>query len=355
MGISDDGRYTNRTFKRARRGAYLSLEQSKAKRSSQQSYSSSVIHAGLTLNLSLSSDRKNQYNELKKSFNRFEMQHDAQSIKLVPKKDIHGNLIEKEFDKDEILCKLYQSEFKRLTTEFNDEFDALMFLPYHMSILGIEIKQAMKIDGKVNNKQTKEAAEQTLKRKAYVQKTFGDLLDQGWQYFQVIAVYDNYGSLVHDKCYGCSPFILTNGTAQEEKQQMHNLLASLNNHILGAPTHSYKTSIAYDNFKHIFSRLIGLSGFLMTVQKFGPYQEIMGTYSMDLNAGWTRASPLKFGLTNGGLRDADIFGRPHDCYKLIFYRPDQIGLLSLSTQVVVFLNDYGSGKKKYSNNRITIR
>ena len=158
-------------------------------------------------------------------------------------------------------------------------------------------------------------------------------------------MYDNYGSLVQDKCYGCSPFIITNGTAQEEKQQMHDLLASLNKHISGAFTHSYKTSMAYDNFKHIFSRLIGLSGSLMTVQKLGPYQEMMGTYSMDLNAGWTLASPLKFGLTNGLLRDADIFGRPHDCYKLIFYRPDQIGLLSLSTQVVVFLNDYGSGRK----------
>ena len=104
------------------------------------------------------------------------------------------------------------------------------------------------------------------------------------------------------------------------------------------------SSIAFDSFKHVFSRVVGLSGSLMTVQKLSSHHEIMGTDSKDLNAGWTRASPLKFGLENNVPREADIFGRPHDIYQLIFYSRDQMGLLAMSVKFVVFLNDYGSGK-----------
>ena len=82
----------------------------------------------------------------------------------------------------------------------------------------------------------------------------------------------------------------------------------------------------------------------MTVQKLGPHYEIMGTEAKDLNAGWTRASPLKFGRPLTVPREGDVFGRPSDIYRLIFYSPDQIGILSMTTKFVVFLNDYGSGK-----------
>ena len=83
----------------------------------------------------------------------------------------------------------------------------------------------------------------------------------------------------------------------------------------------------------------------MTVQKLSPHHEIMGTDTKDLNAGWTRASPLKFSQNQDTVpREGDVFGRPHDVYKLIFYTPDQIGLLTMSAKFAVFLNDYGSGK-----------
>ena len=124
---------------------------------------------------------------------------------------------------------------------------------------------------------------------------------------------------------------------------MEALMASLTNHPTVSSTQPIQNPVAFDNFKHVFSRIVGLSGSLMTVQKLSPHHEIMGTDCKDLNAGWTRASPLKFGLDNNVPREADIFGRPHDVYKIIFYSPDQIGLLAMSTKFVVFLNDYGSG------------
>ena len=202
----------------------------------------------------------------------------------------------------------------------------------------------MKKGRKANDNQTREAAKQTKKRRAYVEKIFGDLLSQGWEFVEVIAVYDNQGSLVLNKCSDCSPFILTNGTEQEEEQQMHSLMSALTGNAPGASTSQPQNPAAFESFKHIFSRIVGLSGSLMTVQKLGPHREIMGTEALDLNAGWTRASPLKFGPQNTVPREGDVFGRPHDVYKLIFYSPDQVGILSMTTKFVVFLNDYGSGR-----------
>ena len=124
---------------------------------------------------------------------------------------------------------------------------------------------------------------------------------------------------------------------------MNSLMNSLTTKSAIECNSNHRNPTAFDDFKHLFSRLIGLSGSLMAVQKLGPYHEIMGTDSNDLNAGWTRASALKFGLEDNLPREGDIFGRSNDIYKLIFYSPDQIGLLSMSKRFVVFLNDYGSG------------
>ena len=133
---------------------------------------------------------------------------------------------------------------------------------------------------------------------------------------------------------------------------MRSLMASLTTNVSVTST---KNPVAFDSFKQIFSRIIGLSGSLMTIQKLSNYHKIMGTYAKDLNAGWIRASPLKFGPRGEGYgvwkengpavpREGDIFGRQHDVYSLIFYSPDQIALLNSSSKFVVFLNDYGSGK-----------
>ena len=304
-------------------------------------FSGRLIQAALALNATPKNERKNQWNELKRAFSPFQTENG------VAKKDALGNPITALYDKDDIQRKLYQSEFKRLTQEFNDEFDLLVILLDHQLIIGTEIKHATKQDKNTNDRQTKEAAKQTKKRKAYVEKTFGDLLEQGWNYVEVIAIYDNIGNLVVKKCTDCSPFILTNGNPQEEEYQMLSLMTSLTTNRIETSTSPSRNQIAFESFKHLFARIIGLSGSLMTVQKISPHHEIMGSDAKDLNAGWTLASPLKYGPQDSVPREGDVFGRPHDVYKLIFFTPDQIGLLNMSSKFVVFLNDYGSGKVKF--------
>ena len=337
----------------------IRIEKAKIHPQRQDSFTGAMIQAGLGLNTKPLKARKNQWSELKQAFCQFKTQWDSQNKKNVPQKDAQGNQVECFYDQNTVLQKLYRSEFKRLTTELNDEFDVLVFLPDQQLIIGTEVKQAMKNDVKANNKQTREAARQTKKREAYVQKLFGDLLGQGWQYVAVIAMYDNKGGLVLNKCADCSPFMLTNGTNQEEFQQLKSLMASLtaNTAVKSSPT--FRNPVAFDSFKYLFSRIIGLSGSVMTIQKLSPHYEIMGTNAKDLNAGWTRASPLKFGPQNTVPREGDVFGRPHDVYKLIFYSQDQIRLLLMTTKLVVFLNDYGAGKyfvnRRYDANQITTK
>ena len=99
-----------------------------------------------------------------------------------------------------------------------------------------------------------------------------------------------------------------------------------------------------NEFKHLVSRLIGLSGLFMTVQKVDSYHNIMGTEAKEVNAGWTRASALKFGDEKDISRYGDVVGRRHDIYKLIFFNQDQIGLLALKNNFVILLDDFGAGK-----------
>ena len=211
----------------------------------------------------------------------------------------------------------------------------------HRLILGVEAKQAMSSNPKTNEKQAREAAEQVKKREKYIKNTYGHLLGKGWRYVRVICLYDHQGSPVRNKCSHCSPFILTNGTETEEKVQMDDLMTALTTGTLGANTlpHTGNT-----DFHHVFSRIVGLTALFMKVQKVSSYHNIMGTNETDINAGWTPASKLAFGHENDLLRYGDMVGRPHDIYQLIFFNPDQIGLLALDTKLAVFVDDYGAGK-----------
>ena len=100
----------------------------------------------------------------------------------------------------------------------------------------------------------------------------------------------------------------------------------------------------HQEFKHVFSRVLGLSGLFMAVQKVSSYHQIMGTDAKSVNAGWTQASALKFSNEQDRIREGDVVGRPHDLYHLVFFNPDQIGLLALEHKCMVFLDDYGAGK-----------
>ena len=123
-----------------------------------------------------------------------------------------------------------------MINSFNDEFDCLIFLAKHRLILGIEAKQAITKNREANDNQAKEAAKQVKKREEYIRKTFGELLDKGWRYVKIIALYDHQGSIVKNKCPDCAPYILTNGTEAEQKQQMIDLMAALNCNSGGATT-----------------------------------------------------------------------------------------------------------------------
>lgn len=81
--------------------------------------------------------RKNQYNQLKSLFPKFEKI--VQKGKLVDLVDENGDRIEKMYTKNEIRARLLESEFDFQTT-FDDEYDLFLFLPNHRLILAGEVK-----------------------------------------------------------------------------------------------------------------------------------------------------------------------------------------------------------------------
>lgn len=304
-------------------------------------FSGIIIQAALKLDVNCPKERKNQFMELKRTFAMFQTKWNAANKRMEGVLDQQGNKVECVYTKTELRSKLYRSEYERLTS-FNDEFDCIMFLANHRLILGTEIKQSMPTSTpKANDNQAREASKQAGKRQDYIEKTFGDLLENGWRYVKIVALYDNKGSLVQNKCTDCDPFILTDGTYAEEEKQMQNLWTELTSKTGRTGTQNHT---GFQDFKHVFSRVVGLSGLFMTIQKVDSYHHIMGTDATGISAGWTRSSALKFGNENDLKRYGDMIGRPHDIYQLIFFSQDQIGLLAMKHKCVVFLDDYGSGK-----------
>ena len=252
----------------------------------------------------------------------------------------------------EIRCRLLESEFDYVTN-FDDEYDVIFFHPNKKLIMAGEVKQAMpnpKNPIAANDNHAESASHQLRKSERFIKKTFGHLLDSGWRYVKIAILYDNQGKYITNKCSECSPFILTNGTKEEEKQQMQDLWKAITGKEYKGPPKQPNASGMAD-LKHVFARLVGLSGFTFIVQKIGKYHELMGTKPHDIfddgiTAGWTRAAPLTFGNEKTEIRFGDVVGRPSDIYRLIFWNPAQRHLLEGKHRFVLFCHDYGAGKRK---------
>ena len=139
---------------------------------------------------------------------------------------------------------------------------------------------------------------------------------------------------------------------KEEEKQMQDMWNAITGKRYKGPGKQQNTS-GMEQFKHLFARIIGFSGFSFIVQKIGNYHELMGTnpheiFDQGITAGWTRASPLTFGNDKSDIRFGDIIGRPADIYRLIFWNPEQRQLLEGKHRFVIFCNDYGAGQNIFN-------
>ena len=296
-------------------------------------------------------ERKQQIIKFKTTFPKFKKS--MKKGKYEDEVDENGIKIEQKYTWSEIRCRLLESEFDVQTT-FDDEYDIVFIHPNEKLILAGEVKQTMSKDGdssKASGKNATKAAHQVRKCLKFIEKTFGSLLDKDWRFVQIVILYDNHGTYITDKCSECRPFILTNGTREEERQQMQELWKAVTGKEYTESPKQPNVS-GMNDFKHLFARLIGFSGLSFIVQKIGNYHELMGTNPHDifaegLTAGWTRAAPLTFGTENSDIRLGDIIGRPADIYRLVFWNPDQRYLLERKHRFIIFCNDYGAGKFKF--------
>ena len=147
-------------------------------------------------------------------------------------------------------------------------------------------------------------------------------------------------------CPKCRPYILTNSTEDREIQQMKDLWMEISG-IVYPDTVMMKSHSGKDDFRHVFSRLIGFSSMTFKIQKIGAHQQIMGTYAPKIVGGWTKALKLTYGKKNEPIRYGDVMGRQHDAYQLIFWNPKQLELLEGKYKLVIFFNDFGSGENYF--------
>merc|ERR1712061_618082 len=142
----------------------------------------------------------------------------------------------------------------------------------------------------------------------FVENMFGELLGKGWKFVRILALYNNKGSIMQNVCPKCRPYILTNSTEDREIQQMKDLWMEISG-IVYPDTVMMKSHSGKDDFRHVFSRLIGFSSMTLKIQKIGAHQQIMGTYAPKIVGGWTKASKLTYGKKNEPIRYGDVIGR----------------------------------------------
>lgn len=97
-------------------------------------------------------------------------------------------------------------------------------LAKHRLILDVEAKHPEDKTSNSNRLKAAKAAKQLKKREEYVRKTFGYLLDKGWRYIPIVALDVPSNSEVKRQCTHCSSFILTNGTVDEQRREMDDLM-----------------------------------------------------------------------------------------------------------------------------------
>ena len=97
------------------------------------------------------------------------------------------------------------------------------------------------------------------------------------------------------------------------------------------------------NFINVFEAMIGFSHISVkqniVSNAWAQIQGLQNTIS--LSAGWTKAQDQ---LDPKDLRFRNIIDRPHDCFKFIYFNPDQLMLLYNRLPFVIFASDYGGGK-----------
>ena len=99
----------------------------------------------------------------------------------------------------------------------------------------------------------------------------------------------------------------------------------------------------YKQFICLFNRIINFSSLRKQKIVDKSWEQVYGEYFRSRGAiggGWTPAD-TRFCTK---LRFENVINRPHDIYKILYFNPDQLALLTTKELLhVVFFSDFGSG------------
>ena len=225
------------------------------------------------------------------------------------------------------------------------ENDLFIMLPDKRLIVCVEVKRHMEKDKNQSNANSAnidgnlQSAAHQLKKNAYhTSYMHGAILSPGWRFVKVAAI----SPYVYNKakiCLHCDKFIVSPDMIQDPREM---LKWWKNTGLDGIQDIDGKTKQqSYDEFLKFFNRLVNLSSVRVRPEPSQAWSQIQGNNPRHISAGYTSAAPS---ATSGQLDIENIQQRPHDAYKVLCLNEDQEALLSNDIPLLVFVNDFGSGK-----------
>ena len=241
--------------------------------------------------------------------------------------------------KEAMMFSIYETE-----SRFPGEWDFLVVLPDHKCIINVEVKNNRDNDSKNSNLRC--AAKQLKDHAKYMARVHGVILSEDWSFLKMAAIVPN---VVDDSnvCDHCKEFIISNQCSISTV--WNNLPMSS---VVKVENDQRKADI---EFGHLFDRLVHFSS---TIQQSHSgienmaWKQIQGNIFHSISSGYT-ASDLASNSAPESLPSfSDVRHMPHTASKILYFNPEQIGLLS--KRILMFLSDYGSGKLNLLYLSITI-
>ena len=235
--------------------------------------------------------------------------------------------------KNAIKLSRYEHESK-----YPGEVDVLTILPDLELIMQVEVKCDLKDNtAEKNNFNLKSAAKQLQRYSNHISRVHGPVLNENWKYLKVAAILPSVGN-IERVCSHCKRFIVTHDVLKQKGLPIWWKEFEL-------PEKSLMTNSStdqfYSEFLHLFNRLVNLTAISRLKSVFTAWKEVQGENRNNIVAGITpprnsNASTFRF---------QDIIKRPMDVWKLLYFNPEQMFLLSTKglNRVVLFA-DYGCGR-----------
>ena len=241
--------------------------------------------------------------------------------------------------KEAIMFSIYETESK-----FSGEWDFLVVLPDHKCIINVEVKNNRDSDSKNSNLRC--AAQQLKEHAEYMARVHGIVLSEDWSFLKLAAIVPR---VVDDSnvCDHCKSYIISDSCK----------ISTIWNNLplFTDGTIETKKMESDREYEFIFDRLVHFSSAVQQpnskIENIA-WKQIQGDCTNNISSGYTSTDSTFNSSLDTLPSFSDIRRIPHNASKILYFNPEQIGLLT--KRILLFLCDYGSGKQFFNWNTFEV-